>query len=205
FFQSHWSSSATIIGFTVSVPVPSSVCPTRMVTVSSGAMVIQALISGTAASRYQGWAATGTLAASALGGSQKPRTIAPPTAAVVARKSRRSMSVVFSGAVFPSARSAFFSFIIPSFTCCALPALYFLMLRPSGLALRALRSSFYLLRPAGLAFAALIRLTSQLGGAVNGLADTMICSAPARISHLGIDVGIRGVWLFFKQRHRCQD
>src|SRR5215510_14389617 len=98
FFQSHWSSSATIIGFTVSVPVPSSVWPTRMVTVSSGAMVIQALISGTAASRYQGWAATGTLAASALGGSQKPRTIAPPTAALVARNSRRSMSVVFSGA-----------------------------------------------------------------------------------------------------------
>src|SRR6266702_1348067 len=83
-----------------------------MVTVSSGAIVIQALISGTIASRYQGWAATGTLAASALGGSQKPRTIAPPTAAVVARNSRRSISVVFSGAVFFSDCSGLFSFIV---------------------------------------------------------------------------------------------
>src|SRR5437667_10188699 len=96
FFQSHWSSSATIIGFTVSVPVPSSVWPTRMVTVSSGAIVIHALISGTVASRYQGCAATGALAACALGGIQKPMTIAPPTAAVVVRNSRRSMSVLFS-------------------------------------------------------------------------------------------------------------
>src|SRR6266850_741291 len=114
FFQSHWSSSATIIGFTVNTPVPSSVWPTRMVTVSSGAIVIQALISGTVASRYQGWAATGTLAASALGGIQKPRTIAPPTAAVVARNSRRSISFVFSGAVFPSGCSGFFSLMMSS-------------------------------------------------------------------------------------------
>src|SRR5213593_1887847 len=114
FFQSHWSSSATIIGFAVNTPVPSSVWPTRMVTVSSGAMVIHALISGTVASRYQGWAATGTLAACALGGSQKPSTIAPPTAAVVARNSRRSMSVVFCGAVFPSGFSLVFSVMVSS-------------------------------------------------------------------------------------------
>src|SRR2546422_4924911 len=97
FFQSHWSSSATIIGFAVNTPVPSSVWPTRIVTVSSGAIVIQALISGTVASRYHGVGATGIFAASALGGIQKPRTIAPPTAAVVVRNSRRSMSVLFSG------------------------------------------------------------------------------------------------------------
>src|SRR5262245_23412864 len=189
FFQSHWSSSATIIGFTVSVPVPSSVWPTRMVTVSSGAIVIQALISGTAASRYQGWAATGTLAASALGGSQKPRTIAPPTAPLVSRNSRRSMSVVFCGA--------------SSLSDC------------SGFSL--MTSSFYLLRPAGLALldaaafrpctsrAPLIPLTSQLGGPVDCLTYTMIGSASAGIGHLGIDVGIRWVWLLFEQCHRCQD
>src|SRR6266540_2900150 len=73
FFQSHCSSSATIIGQFVNTPWPISHWPTRMVTVSSGAIVIQALISGAVASRYQGWAATGALAASALGGSQKPR------------------------------------------------------------------------------------------------------------------------------------
>src|SRR5437660_3051264 len=147
FFQSHWSSSATIIGFAVNTPVPSSVWPTRMVTVSSGAIVIQALISGTAASRYQGCAATGTLAASALGGSQKPSTIAPPTAAVVARNSRRSISVVFSGAVFPFNWSEVFSLMMSS-------------------------------------------LTTQRGGAVDGLADAVIGPAPARIGHLGIDVGV---------------
>src|SRR5256885_10532247 len=97
FFQSHWSSSATIIGFAVNTPVPSSVWPTRIVTVSSGAIVIQALISGTVASRYQGVGATGIFAASAPGGIQKPRTIAPPTAAVVVKNSRRSISVLFSG------------------------------------------------------------------------------------------------------------
>src|SRR5437867_12184084 len=112
FFQSHWSSSATIIGFAVNTPVPSSVWPTRIVTVSSGAIVIQALISGTVASRYQGWAATGALAASALGGIQKPRTIAPPTAALVVRNSRRSILVLFSAAVFPS--DCFFSLMMSS-------------------------------------------------------------------------------------------
>src|ERR1700757_2953566 len=54
--QSHWSSSATIIGLEVKTPVPISVCATRIVTVSSGAIVSQALISGTIASRYQGGA-----------------------------------------------------------------------------------------------------------------------------------------------------
>jgi hypothetical protein len=45
--QSHCSSSATIIGHEVNTPVPISVCPTRIVTVSSGAIVSHALISGT--------------------------------------------------------------------------------------------------------------------------------------------------------------
>ena len=53
--QSHCSSSATIIGQEVKTPVPISVCATRIVTVSSGAIVSQALISGTMASWYQGW------------------------------------------------------------------------------------------------------------------------------------------------------
>src|SRR4030095_8527315 len=57
--QSHCSSSATIIGLAVNTPVPMSLWPTRIVTVSSGAIVIHALISGTIGSRYQGWAATG--------------------------------------------------------------------------------------------------------------------------------------------------
>src|SRR5918996_5888458 len=98
-FQSHWSSSATIIAFEVSTPVPISVWLMRMVTVSSGAMVIQALSSGTMASRYHNWDGTcwpatggGACASAHLGGSQKPTTIAPPTAAVVVRKSRRLIS-----------------------------------------------------------------------------------------------------------------
>src|SRR5262245_19254712 len=33
----------------------------------------------------------------------------------------------------------------------------------------------------------------------------MIGSAPAGIGHLGIDVGIRWVWLLFEQCHCCQD
>ncbi len=53
-FQSQWSSSATIMAFEVSTPVPISVWLMRMVTVSSGAIVIHALISGTSASRYHG-------------------------------------------------------------------------------------------------------------------------------------------------------
>src|SRR5689334_7145012 len=87
-----------------------------MVTVSSGAIVIHALISGTVASRYQGWAATGPAAASALEGSQKPRTIATPTAAVVVMNSRRPISLgsdVLLGDVAPSGCSGFFSIIRP--------------------------------------------------------------------------------------------
>src|SRR5438477_3378544 len=78
----------------------------RMVTVSSGPIAIHALTSGTSASRYQGSAVTVALvvpAASATPappGSQKPRTKPPPTAAVVARNSRRSISVVPAGLVF---------------------------------------------------------------------------------------------------------
>src|SRR6266545_3123066 len=91
--QSHWSSSATIIGQEVKTPVPCSVCATRIVTVSSGAIVSQALISGTIASRYQGCA--GTIGSCACaGGIQKPSTMAPPTVAVAARKSRRLRSGV---------------------------------------------------------------------------------------------------------------
>src|SRR5438552_9977240 len=33
----------------------------------------------------------------------------------------------------------------------------------------------------------------------------MIGSASAGISHLSIDVGVRGLWLLFEQRHCCQD
>ena len=46
--QSHWSSSQTIIAFDVQTPWPSSVCAMRIVTVSSGAITIHALISGAA-------------------------------------------------------------------------------------------------------------------------------------------------------------
>src|SRR4051794_28737691 len=61
--QSQCSSSATIIGFAVITPVPISVWPTRIVIVSSGAMAIHALISGTVASRYHGCAATAEVVA----------------------------------------------------------------------------------------------------------------------------------------------
>src|SRR5438034_8436959 len=208
FFQSHWSSSATIIGFTVSVPVPSSVWPTRMVTVSSGAIVIQALISGTIASRYQGWAATGTLAASAPGGSQKPRTIALPTAAVVARNSRRSISVVPSGAILPSGCSVFFSLMVSSSSCCALAGLHSLRSSSSCCALaglHSLRSSSSCCALAGLHSLRLSRLGAQGGCPVDCLADAVIGPAPAGVGHLGIDVGVRGLWLLFEQRHRCQN
>src|SRR5688572_854910 len=60
----------------------------RIVTVSSGAMTIHALISRAEASSYQGPAAA--LCACALAGSQKPSTNAPCAAAIVARNSRRS-------------------------------------------------------------------------------------------------------------------
>ena len=69
-----------------------SVCATRIVTVSSGAIVSQALISGTMASWYQGCPWTGA-ACALLGGRWKPSTKAPPAAAVVARKSRRLTSL----------------------------------------------------------------------------------------------------------------
>src|SRR5712691_10491815 len=93
--QSHCSSSATIIALQVKTPVPISVCPIRMVTVSSGAIVIHALISGTVASRYHGCATTGVPAAFTVSRStEKPSTIPPPTTAAVVRNSRRSMSTV---------------------------------------------------------------------------------------------------------------
>jgi len=49
--------------------VPCSVCATRIVTVSSGAIVSHALISGTIASRYQGWPWT----AAAVSGARRLR------------------------------------------------------------------------------------------------------------------------------------
>src|SRR6516164_475317 len=95
--QSHWSSSAIIIGHVVNTPVPISLWPTRMVTVSSGAIVSHALISGSLEPpRYHGWAATAA-AFARLGGSQKPSTIAPPTAAARLRKSRRFICMVVIG------------------------------------------------------------------------------------------------------------
>src|SRR5260370_1978637 len=87
------------MGQEVNTPVPISVCATRMVTVSSGAIVSQALISGTMASRYQGWPWTGAACALA-GGRWKRRTMAPPTAAVEARKSRRFRSTFGVAASF---------------------------------------------------------------------------------------------------------
>src|SRR5262249_43089909 len=90
--QSQLSSSATIMGHEVRTPVPISVCATRIVTVSSGAIVSQALISGTIASRYQGCPATGSACAGG-DGRWKRSTRAPPAAVAEARKSRRLMSV----------------------------------------------------------------------------------------------------------------
>ena len=53
FVQSHCNSSQTIMALEVQTPWPSSVWAMRIVTVSSGAMTIQALISGVAGSSYQ--------------------------------------------------------------------------------------------------------------------------------------------------------
>ena len=50
FDHSHCSSSHTIMAFEVHTPWPSSVCAIRIVTVSSGAITIQALTSGVAGS-----------------------------------------------------------------------------------------------------------------------------------------------------------
>ena len=73
--QSHCSSSHTIMAFEVQTPWPSSVCAMRIVTVSSGAMTIQALISRVAGSSYH--AAAGAVCALAREGTQKPSTKAP--------------------------------------------------------------------------------------------------------------------------------
>src|SRR4029453_15628135 len=66
FDQSHCSSSAPIIALEVHTPCPSSVCPIRIVTISSGAITIQALTSGVAGSSYQD--VTGVVAAFARDG-----------------------------------------------------------------------------------------------------------------------------------------
>ena len=75
FVQSHCSSSHTIIALEVQTPWPSSVWAMRIVTVSSGAITIQALTSGVAGSSYQ--TLPGTVCASAFCGIQKPSTKAP--------------------------------------------------------------------------------------------------------------------------------
>src|SRR6187402_1719219 len=92
FVQSHCNSSQTIIALEVQTPCPSSVWAIRIVTVSSGATTIQALISGAT-----GASDTGTpsdVCASARDGTQNPRTKAPWAAATVARNSRRLTPVV---------------------------------------------------------------------------------------------------------------
>src|SRR5262249_38022194 len=72
---------------------------TRMVTVSSAAIVSQALISGAAdPSGIQGVALTG-LASARNDGSQNPSTMAPPTAAELARKARRFRLAAVIGAL----------------------------------------------------------------------------------------------------------
>src|SRR5881397_1298270 len=104
-------------------------------------MVSHALISGTTGSRYHGsartaWSAvTAAWACACSGGSQKPRTIAPPTAAVALRNSRRFISLI-SVLVF------------------------------------------------------IVFLASQRGCAMDGLANTVVGSAPAGVGHLSIDVGV---------------
>src|SRR5881394_2347595 len=88
--QSHWSSSQTIIAFEVQTPCPSSVCAIRIVTESSGAITIHALISGAVGSSYHAAPCGGvtfSAARAARGGSQKPSTNAPADAE--ARNSRR--------------------------------------------------------------------------------------------------------------------
>src|SRR5688500_2425073 len=87
FFQSHCSSSQTIIALDVQTPCPSSVWAMRIVTVSSGATTIHALISGAASVSDNG--APDDVCAAARDGTQNPRTNAPCAAATVARNSRR--------------------------------------------------------------------------------------------------------------------
>jgi hypothetical protein len=85
--QSQANSSATSIGKAVKLPWPISERATRMITVSSGSITIQAVISGTPQA--------GKLAqpACAFGpnGMSKPSASAPPSAATSARNLRRSM------------------------------------------------------------------------------------------------------------------
>ena len=80
--QSQPSSSATSIGNAVNTPWPISERATRIVTRSSGAITIQAVISGVSIVR-SGWASAEAA---------KPSVSAPPTAAVLTRKARRLTS-----------------------------------------------------------------------------------------------------------------
>ncbi len=90
--QSHSSSSATSIGSAVSVPCPISERATRMITVSSPWITIQAVISGAPP------------AACAPSGTSNPSASPPAAAATLTRNSRRSMppAAVIAGSVMHS-------------------------------------------------------------------------------------------------------
>jgi hypothetical protein len=78
--QSQASSSATSIASPVRLPCPISDLATRMITVSSGRITIQAVISG---------ASPPARAGSVPNGISKPSASAPPAADTLARKERR--------------------------------------------------------------------------------------------------------------------
>ena len=78
--QSHSSSSATSIGSAVKLPWPISDLATRMMTVSSGSITIQAVISR---------APVDARVAGGPNGMSKPSASEPPAAATLARKERR--------------------------------------------------------------------------------------------------------------------
>src|ERR1700688_1699990 len=85
--QSHCSSSHTIMALEVHTPWPSSVWAIRIVTESSGATTIQALISLTAGLTAHGAPAGFVFCAAARAGIQKPTTSAPVAAVAVDRRS----------------------------------------------------------------------------------------------------------------------
>jgi len=78
--QSHSSSSATSIASAVNAPWPISDLAMRMITVSSGWITTQAVISGALCE-----------ARAPANGMAKPSVSAPPVAATLARNARRSM------------------------------------------------------------------------------------------------------------------
>ena len=90
--QSQASSSATSIGNAVDMPCPISDLATRMTTESSGAMMIQAVISALPSDPCVGMLSNGIA---------KPSVSEPPNAAALARSERRS-----SGAMVVTANVA---------------------------------------------------------------------------------------------------